>query len=87
MEDSQETFNQQMTVPPTSHRRLVFFNQTHRQFVKVRSRKAIRQLLLSGHTQGDLQHSLFRLPMKRDIPPIAQVLSPELSSRTVLSWI
>ena len=30
---TQETFNRQLTVPPTSHRRPVFNNQTHRQFI------------------------------------------------------
>ena len=34
---SQESFTQQLTVPPTSLRRPVFFNQTHRQFVMFQS--------------------------------------------------
>ena len=52
---TQKTFNQQPTVPPDSHSRPVFFNQTHRQFV-------IRHLSLSGHTQGTGATQFFRQP-------------------------
>ena len=58
-----ETRNQRLTVPPTSHRRPVFFNPTHRQFVSIQSR------VLSFHGENDTQPMISQ--------PFAQVLSPE----------
>ena len=50
---TQETFNRQLTVPPTSHRRPVFFNQTHRQSVIIsESRGHETAVIVQKHPGG-----------------------------------
>ena len=58
---SQETFNQQLTVPPTSHRRPVFSNQTNSQFA--------RGHVLSSQAENDTRPVTSQL--------YAQVVSPQ----------
>ena len=58
---TQETFNQQLTVPLTSHRRHVFFNQTYRQLVSQRILHG-RRSLDSSRRQGahkESSHAVF----------------------------